>query len=388
MQQIRQSPSHPAFVQNPYPFYAARRAQGDLFWWDDYKMPAAVSHRAVHSLLRDRRLGRAPIVARTVPEHLRRWDAIERHSMLDAEPPRHTRLRALVLRAFTSRVVNATIPEIRALCHDLIDRFPPGPFDVLSQYCEQIPVIIIARLLGVPEQMAPDLLRWSHAMVAMYQANRDRSVEEAADAAASDFGAFLSDYVKSRRQAPSDDLLSHLIAAEEAGDTLTTPELIGTCVLLLNAGHEATVHGLGNGIKAMLEASVQPACVPPEAFAEEVLRFDPPLHIFTRIAYEDAEFFGHTLRRGDEIALVLGAAGRDPAVWPDPDHFDPARTPARHHAFGGGLHFCLGAPLARLEMQIGLQILFERCPTLTLAHPPVFADTYHFHGLTELRVVR
>jgi unspecific monooxygenase len=386
MRVVHQSPTDPAFVQDPYAFYARARLLGDVVWWSDYRMPAVLSDRIAHALFRDRRLGRERPTPREVPGHLARWDAIERHSLLDAEPPRHTRLRKLVLRAFTSRMVGAMAGDIETLCHQLIDRFPAHTVDLLPAYCTKIPVIVIARLLGVPEDIAPDLLRWSHAMVAMYQAKKDRAVEDAADRAASAFGAFLSDYIAARRRNPKDDLLSSLIAAEEAGDTLTTEELIGTCVLLLNAGHEATVHGLGNGIFAILGSEFNLSNASPDQVSEEILRFDPPLHIFTRFAYEPVEIGDYTLQTGDEIALVIGATGRDPMAHADPDRFDPTRKPGRHQAFGGGIHFCVGAPLARLEMQLGLKVLFERCPKMTLAEQPVYADTYHFHGLTALNV--
>jgi len=314
---------------------------------------------------------------------------LEAHSLLDAEPPRHTRLRKLLLRAFTSRQIAELAPQIAALSHQLIDAFPSQPFDLLEAWCTQIPVIIIARLLGVPEEKAPQYLAWSHAMVAMYQASRTRATEDAAAQASADFTAFLTAYVDSRRARPGDDLITALIAAEEDGDRLSTDELIATCILLLNAGHEATVHGLGNGVKTLRQTGANLTCLSPErigATIEELLRFDPPLHMFTRYAYEPVTLFGHEFSRGDQVALLLGAANRDPAYWPDPDHFDPTRAPLTNASFGGGLHFCVGAPLARLEMQIALPILFQRYPNLALVNTPEYSNSYHFHGLTKLMV--
>lgn len=386
---LRQSPTDPAFVQDPYPVYDRARAAGPLVWWEDYGMAAAMDHATVQALLKDRRFGRAPVVPRAVPDHLTAFDAVEAHSMLDLEPPRHTRLRGLVLRAFTSRRIAGLGPEIAALAHALIDGFPAGEVDLLPAYASRLPVIIIARLLGVPEEMADQLLGWSNAMVAMYQARRDRSIEEAANSAAAEFAAFLRAHIEARRTRPGDDLITQLIAAEEDGARLTTDEMIGTCVLLLNAGHEATVHTIGNGVKAVLESGAQAAfqgeaC---EAATEEVLRHDPPLHIFTRFAYDRAEIAGHVFERGDEVALVLGAANRDPAVWPDPARFDPARPVRPSTSFGGGIHFCLGAPLARLELRIALSVLFARLPQMQLAAPqPRYANLYHFHGLETLRI--
>ncbi|WP_037309242.1 cytochrome P450 [Ruegeria halocynthiae] len=388
MKTVFQSPVDPEFVQNPYPFYDNARAQGDLVYWSDYKKVAAVSHRAVQALLKDRRFGReVPAeMQRPGPARLAPWLTVEAHSLLEAEPPRHTRLRALVMRAFTSRAIAALEPAIFDLSHRLIDRFPDGPFDLLDTFCTQIPVITICRLLGVPEEMSPDLLRWSHAMVAMYQASRTRQTEDAAAAAARDFTAFLDDYIEQRRTDPQDDLITRLIAAEEDGEKLSRDELVATCILLLNAGHEATVHSLGNGVKTILQLGLNPMTCPPDGLVEEILRYDPPLHMFTRYAYEDVEVYGHNFKRGDEVALLLGAANHDPSVWRDPNRFDPSRPIVTNTSFGGGLHFCVGAPLARLEMRIALQALFDRCPNLRLSADPDYSNTYHFHGLTRLMV--
>lgn len=309
--------------------------------------------------------------------------------MLELEPPRHSRLRGLVLRAFTSRRIAALGPEIAALSHQLIDAFPDRPFDLLDLFATRLPVTIIARLLGVPETRGPDLLAWSHAMVGMYQAGRTRAAEDRAEAAALAFAAFLRAYVEERRTRPADDLITHLIAAESDGERLSTDELISTCILLLNAGHEATVHTIGNGVRALLQGGFGPEVLGPDRIdgtVEEILRHDPPLHLFTRHAYEEVEISGHRFRRGDQIGLLLAAANRDPAQWAEPSQFDPSRPARPHSAFGAGLHFCVGAPLARLELQIALPILFARCPDLRLAGVPRYADLYHFHGLERLMV--
>lgn len=386
MQRFSQSPTDPGFVQNPYPFYDRLRAAGDLAWWDDYAMPCAASHRAVHAILRDRRFGREvpPEMAPEIPNHLAPFYKVEAHSMLELEPPRHTRLRGLVLRAFTSRRIKDLSAEITALTHEKIEAFPKNtPFDILTAFCQPIPVIVIARLLGVPDDMAPQLLRWSNAMVAMYQASRTRATEDNAAQSASEFSDFLRRYIDTRRNDPRDDLITHLIAAEEEGEKLSTDELITTCILLLNAGHEATVHTLGNGIKTLLETGTQQI---DDQAVEEILRYDPPLHMFTRYAYEEVVLHGHTFRRGDQVALLLAAANRDPDQWPDAHRFDPTRPVTQNTSFGGGLHFCVGAPLARLELQIALPILWNRCPKLRIAEPLVYANTFHFHGLERLMV--
>lgn len=387
MQTLLQSPTDSQFVQDPYPFYDKARASGSLVWWADYKMACAVSHQMVHAVLRDRRMGReCPAeLAPDIPDHLQPFYNVEAHSMLELEPPRHTRLRALVLRAFTSRTIAGLAPDITSLCHDLVDKFPDEPFDLLTAYAQPVPVIIISRLLGVPEDRADDLLRWSNAMVAMYQARRTPQIEADAIAATDAFVAFMRSYITKRRKTPTDDLISTLIAAEQDGARLSEDELITTCILLLNAGHEATVHTLGNGTKTLLEhghSDITDACV------EEIIRYDPPLHMFTRWVYEDVTLDGHNFKRGDQIACLLGAANRDPAAYEDPNTFDPARSGPQNTSFGGGIHFCVGAPLARLELKIALEVLFARCPNLKSSGAPTYGDVYHFHGLEQLMVAK
>jgi unspecific monooxygenase len=391
MKILSQSPTDPTFVQNPYAFYEEARAEGSMFYWQDYDMPAVVSHARVSHLLRDRSFGREvpPEMAPDHPAHLKAFYDIEAHSMLELEAPRHTRLRKLVLRAFTTRRIEALRTEITETCHALIDRFPDGEFDLLPTYAAPLPVAIICRLLGVPEDMGPQLLRWSNDMVAMYQARRTREIEDAAAKASTEFADYIRSYVDQRRSSPTEDLISELIAAEEEGEKLSTDELITTCILLLNAGHEATVHTLGNGIKALLEHGFGAEVLTPEKVGgtvEEIIRYDPPLHMFTRYAYEDVEIGGHQFKRGDQVALLLAAANRDPGPWEDPQVFNPSRPVATNTSFGAGVHFCVGAPLARLELSIALPILFDRCPNLALVGTPQYGNLYHFHGLEALKV--
>ncbi|WP_333868790.1 cytochrome P450 [Cypionkella sp.] len=386
MKSLSQSPLDPAFVQDPYPFYETARSHGPFFHWVDYDAIATPNAAACAAIFRDRRFGREAPAERApkIPPHLAPFYAVEAHSMLELEPPRHTRLRGLVLRAFTSRRIQALAPEIAALSHQLIDAFPQGEFDLLQHFAQKLPVIIIARLLGVPETMSDDLLHWSNAMVGMYMAGRDRAREDRAVTATEAFVAFMRSYIEARRAEPRDDLITALIAAEETGEKLSTDELITTCILLLNAGHEATVHTIGNGVKTLLETGNTITPETAEACSEEILRFDPALHIFTRWAYEDVEVMGHRFARGDQVSLLLAAANRDPGVWEDPASFHPSRSAKAHVSFGGGLHFCVGAPLARLELQIALPILFQRLPKLRLTTKPRYADVYHFHGLKSL----
>ena len=382
MERLTQSPTDPGFVQDPYPFYDRLRAAGPLAFWTDYAMPMAASHAVVGALLRDRRFGREDPRPPARPPHQAAFWAVEDHSMLELEPPRHTRLRGAVLRAFTSRRIAAMGPAIEALAHGLIDAFPTGPFDLLDAFARPLPVRVIARLLGLPETDAPRLLAWSNAMVGMYHAGRDHVAEVAAAEAAAAF----SRYVTLALDGPAAGLLDDLGRLEAEG-RLSRREVVATAILLLNAGHEATVHTIGNGVAGLLDAGLWRRPVD-AALVEEVLRHDPPLHLFVRYAQEDATAFGHRFARGDRVGLLLAAANRDPAAHADPARFDPARFPdaGAHASFGAGIHFCLGAPLARMELEIGLRVLAERCPDLARAGPAPFADIYHFHGRAALPV--
>lgn len=396
-------PRDPGFVQDPYPAYAAIRQAsaalggGSDFWWEQYGHWCLSGHGDVSAALKDRRFGRQILhvtshEALGWPEpaaHLGPFLAFERHSLLELEPPDHTRLRTLINRAFVSRQVERLRPRIAALAHGLIDGFAArGAADLLVAYATPIPVIVIAELLGVPPARAPDLLDWSHRIVAMYQFRRSRQIEDEAVAATVSFVAFLREVVAERRKAPREDLVSTLIAASEEGDRLSEDELIATCILVLNAGHEATVHALANGTRAILDnPPARAVLADPQAMpglAEEVLRFDAPLHMFTRYALEDCEAYGHRFRQGDKLGLLLGAANRDPARFAEPDRFDAARLAGPHLSFGAGIHFCIGAPLARLELEVALPILFARLPGLRLGAEPRYRDTYHFHGLERL----
>jgi cytochrome P450 len=385
VRRLTQPPDEDAFVQDPYPFYDRLRAAGGLVWWEEQGMPVAADMATVMAVLKDRRFGREG-PRPPVPAHLAAWRAIEDHSMLELDPPRHTRLRALVSRAFTSSAVSGLAPGIEALCRRLVGGFPEGPFDLLPAYAEPVPVLTIARLLGLPDGDAPDLLRWSHAMVAMYQAGRDRAVEDAAARASEEFAEHLRAEIAARRARPRDDLLTELIAARDGADRLTEEELVSTVILLLNAGHEATVHAIGNGAAALLARGLRPG--EPERAVEETLRHAPPLHLFVRHALEPLELHGHRFEVGDPVGCLLGAANRDPAAFDAPHALDLARAPCQHAAFGAGAHFCVGAPLARLELRIALEVLFRECPGLRLAAAPRYGPTYHFHGLSRLLVER
>jgi cytochrome P450 len=391
-------PRDPGFFNDPYPAYRVIREAAPTFFWEQYGFWCFSRHSEVSALLRDRRFGRQilHLTNRSAlgwsepPAHLKPFLDLERHSLLELEPPEHTRLRNLVNRAFVSRQVERLAPRIAELAHEVIDGFEAqGSADLVEALAKPIPVIVIAELLGAPAEMWPRLLEWSHRMVAMYQFGVTREAEERAAAAALEFAAFLGAYVDERRRRPGDDLISHLISAQSEGGKLSQDELIATCVLLLNAGHEATVHAIGNGLKALLEApeAVRSALARESTRAglvEELLRFDAPLHLFTRFVLEDLSFDGVELKLGDRVGLLLGAANRDPERFPEPERIEAARSPNPHVSFGAGIHFCVGAPLARLELAVVLPILIERLADLELIQPPRYRDSFHFHGLEAL----
>ena len=387
-------PRDPDFVNDPYGAYHELRATVPVFKWEQYGYWCFTRHADVAALLRDRRFGRQilHVMSREelgwpeTPAHLKPFYDFERHSLLETEPPVHTRLRGLVNRAFLSRTVEKLRPRIAELAHELIDGFSAErETDLLQSFATPIPIFIIAELLGVPTELGPQLLQWSHDMVAMYQARRDDAIERNAVLATVAFSDFMRAYVRERRSRPGDDLLSHLIAAEMQGNSLSEDELITTAILLLNAGHEATVHAIGNGVKALLETR-QAGPEVGDGHVEELLRFDAPLHLFTRYALEDVEYDGLKLKKGETVGLLLGAANRDPQRFAEPDRFDPGRSPNPHVSFGAGIHFCVGAPLARLELNVALPILFGRLPGLRLMEVPRYRDSYHFHGLESLKV--
>ncbi len=357
-------PDDPAFFNDPYPHYARMRELGPAFVWEEYGFTAFARFAEVNAILRDRRFGReiTHIMSREeaglapIPAHLEPFYAFESRSLLEREPPAHTRLRSLVNRAFLSRHIERLRPRIRALANELIDGFEAQrQVDLLPAFAEKIPVIVIAELLGVPMEMGDRLLDWSHKMVAMYQFNRTRQIEDEAVRATQEFSAYIRGFADARRGDPRDDLITRLLEAEEAGEKLSPDELVTTAILLLNAGHEATVHGIGNGVKALLEwgGPAKDLFDDPErgnAGADELLRFDPPLHVFSRFVLEDLEFAGVPLRKGQSVALLLGAANRDGQRYGNPDRLDFVRGGAGQVGFGAGIHFCIGAPLARIEM--------------------------------------
>jgi len=393
--------SDPAFYGNPNAVYAALHAHCPTFYWEEQKQWFVTGYDHVNGLLRDRRFGRQilHIASREelgLPEpepHIAAFDLAERYSLLELEPPEHTRLRTLVNRAFVSRHVEKMKPELEELAGTLINGFASkGEVELLSAFADIIPVTMIARMIGIPEEMGPQLLKWSHAYVRMYMFGRTRADEDAAEQAAREFSDYVKTIIAERRAEPRDDLLTHMIHTEHKGQYLTEDELVSTTIVLLNAGHEATVHQIGNSVRIILDSGYDPAELfrdeaATERTVEESLRICAPVHIFQRWALEPAEIDGIEFKRGDKISMILAAANLDPAKFSDPLTFKPDRNEAPNLSFGAGIHFCIGAPLARLELNVVLPILFKRLPGLKLAKTPVVKDVYHFHGLDRLDLV-
>jgi cytochrome P450 len=394
-------PRDPAFFQNPYAFYERLHADHPVFFWEEYGHWCFAGFKDVNALLRDKRFGREILHVATreelgMPEpkpHVADFDLTEKYSLLNLEPPDHTRLRTLVNRAFVSRNVEQLRPRIARLANELIDGFEAdGEVELLKAFAAPIPAIVIAEMIGLPAEMAPMLLNWSNRMVAMYMFGVTEPTEHDANDASKAFIDYLRSVIGERRKAPKEDLLSHMLTAEIDGEKLSEEEVISTAILLLNAGHEATVHTTGNGVKAILESGFDAKTLfasdkQTEATVEECIRFDAPLHMFTRYALSDLELeSGLKLRKGDVIGLLLGAANRDPSRFQEAGTFDPFRTDGASVSFGAGIHFCIGAPLARIEMQVAMKTLFDRLPKLRLAQTPVYKDVFHFHGLDTLQV--
>lgn len=387
----------PAVVADPYPAFAAARAQAPVQWHEGLQLWLAFTHAEANAVLRDRRLGR--IWRDKEPaQRFGSFNLIHRNAILEMEPPDHTRLRRLISTAFARGHVERLRPWVQELARELVDGLVERsggsePVDVLSGMAEQLPVDVIAELLGVPHSDRPLLRPWSNAIVKMYEYGRTAAVEEAAERAAAEFVAYLRELTAQRRTHLGDDLVSHLVTVRDTeGDRLTEDELVTTCILLLNAGHEATVNVSANGLLAFLEHPDQlqrlrddPALLP--TAIEELMRFDSPLQLFERTATEDVEIGGVTVGKGQKIAALLGSANRDPAVFAEPDALDVGRTDNPHISFGAGVHFCIGAPLARVELQASFGALLGRTSRLELGRPAERRPEFVIRGLRELPVV-
>jgi cytochrome P450 len=387
----------PAVIADPYPAFARARAVAPVQWHEGLGLWLAFTHAESNAVLRDRRLGR---IWRDKEPAARfgSFNLIHRNAILEMEPPDHTRLRRLISTAFARGHVERLRPWVEQLAGKLVDGMVERsggtePVDVLTGMAEQLPVDVIAELLGVPQADRPLLRPWSNAIVKMYEYGRTTEIEDSAERAAAEFVAYLRDLAAERRKQPGEDLLSHLVGVRDAeGDRLTEDELVTTCILLLNAGHEATVNVSGNGLLALLENPAQlrrlradPGLLP--TAIEELMRFDSPLQLFERTATEDVGIGGITVGAGQKIAALLGSANRDPAAFAAPDTLDVGRTDNPHISFGAGVHFCIGAPLARVELQASFGALLARTSSVELARPARRRPEFVIRGLADLPVV-
>ena len=383
----------PVFVADPYPFLARLRAEEKPIWHEDLGIYLAATHKDASEVLRNKSLGRI-YVDREPESDWKTFNWLHSESILESEPPKHTRLRGLISKAFNRNRIESLRPKIEEIVGELLSELTTsGPtFDLISNYAEPLPVRIIAELLGFPRSEEQLLRPWSQAIVKMYEVSPSEAVQREARKAAAEFSQYVYDLMFARKSNPGSDLISELAQVEEAGERLSTNELIATCVLLLNAGHEASVNGFGNGMVALLNNQDQRELLfnAPEkhsdAAVEEFLRFDSPLQLFERTAKEDVEISGVKIYEGEKIASLLGAANRDGSVFDNPDSMDITRSPNPHISFGGGIHFCIGAPLARLEMSIALPALIKRFPNLKLSNEPKRRDSFTLRGYERVEV--
>jgi cytochrome P450 len=389
-------------LQNPYPAYQRLRSLAPIAWVDSFQGWILTRHADVSAVLRDtrfssQRYGEAADQAekrgeRDVAEMYR----MRTNAMLSCDGPRHARLRGLVSKAFTPRAVAAMRPTIAALVDRLIDEAQArGSLELIGDLAAPLPVAVIASMLGIPTEDHGRFKQWSDAVAAI--ANLPENLtDDIVRHAATAFGE-LTNYFRGligrMRSGHGQGLLAAMAAAEEQGDRLTEPELYSNAVLLLNAGHETTTNLIGNGTLALLRHPDQweklrsvPGLV--EGAVEELLRYDSPVQFTSRTALEDVTLGEHLIKAGQKVLVLLGAANRDPAMFPDPDRLDIARAEAPHHvAFGQGPHYCLGAPLARLEGQVVFETLPRRFPALRLeGEPPVYRENFNLRGLKALHL--
>ncbi|MDT0447609.1 cytochrome P450 [Streptomyces hesseae] len=393
-------PWSPRFVADPYPGFERLRAAGRAHWFEPSRQWLVPRHADVSALLRDRRLGRSYLhrftheeFGRTPPppEH-EPFHTLNDQGLLDLEPPDHTRIRRLVSQAFTPRTVERLAPVVRRLARELVDGLlAEGGGDLMATLAEPLPVAVIAEMLGLPAADRGLLRPWSADICGMYELNPGEETARRAVRASTEFSAYLRELIAARRADPGEDLISALIVAHDEGDRLTEQEMVSTCVLLLNAGHEATVNTTGNGWWTLFRHPEQLAALRADhgllpGAIEELMRYDTPLQLFERWVLDDIEIGGTVIPRGSEVALLLGSANHDPARFAAPDRLDLTRADNPHLTFGAGIHYCLGAPLARLELAASFGELLRRAPGLRLVAEPEWRPGFVIRGLRELLV--
>jgi len=368
---IEFDPRSPEFRRNPYPTYDLLRSYAPIYFWEPWGVYFLSSHEDCVNLLRDNRLGRyvgneSPADQVALQHMMQRW-------LLLMNPPDHTRLRGLVHKAFTPRMVEQLRSKVQRITDELLDQAQAqGAMDLIAGLAYPLPVTVIAEMLGVPLADQARFHHWSDALARSLDLTEDPEVYRRASVAAAEFTDYLRELAAQRRAQPTNDLLSALVSVEEQGEHLTEDELYATCALLLVAGHETTINLIGNGTLALLRHPAQLARLRqnPGLFKtaiEELLRYDSPVQLTGRGVLEDMTYKGATFRRGQEVLFLFGAANFDPAAFANPHQLDIGREKNPHLSFGGGIHYCLGAPLARLEGQIALETLLRRMPDLRLA---------------------
>jgi len=393
------APHDLGFIADPYPVYAGLRALTPIVYDEATDHWLVSRFRDVNALLRDRRLGRTYLHMATHAEmghadppgwHNPFWNLINT-GILDMEPPDHTRVRRLVAKAFSPRFVEGLRPRVQAIMDSLVDDVAgAGEFN-LVRVAEPLPVTVIAEMLGVPQPDHHLLRPWSADICKMYELNPSLEMQHDAVRSSAEFSAYLRALARERKGGSGDDLISRLANVVDEGDALTEDELVGTCVLLLNAGHEATVNATLLGWWTLfrhpgrLKELSEDRTLLPNA-VEELLRFDTPLQMFERWVLEPIELHGTTIPKGAELGLIFGSANRDPEAFEQPDALALAREPNPHLTFGAGIHFCLGAPLGRQELQISFATLLDRFPNLELVEEPTWKPNYIIRGLQGLRV--
>ncbi len=384
------------FIHNPYPALKELRKEGQPIWHEPSGMFLASNYHHANAVLRTRTLGR--IFKPKEPQEA--WDAfnwLHADSILDSEPPKHTRLRSLVMKAFNPKKIDSLQPDVERITKELIiqakaKQAETGSFDLIADFAEPLPVKVIAAMLGFPDKDEHLLRPWSQAIVRMYEVAPSEEDRAQAQLAADEFAQYVEDLMHERKRNPGTDLITELALVEEDGEKLNTHELIATCVLLLNAGHEASVNGFGNGFVAALNAPAEMKKLEADPWGiagtavDEFLRFDAPLHLFDRTATQDTEIGGVMIKEGQKIASLLGSANRDESIFQNADQLDLSRRPNPHIGFGAGIHFCIGAPLARMEMTTSLPMLIEAFPNLKLVQEPVRRMTFVLRGYESVLI--
>ncbi len=384
-------PRSPEFRRNPYPYYDMLRSAVPVFHWETWNVIFLTRHDDCSELLRDNRLGHGSMGEPSPTQQA--LFAMQSQWMLFKDPPDHTRLRGLVHKAFTPRMVEQLRGVTQSIADRLLDQVQAaGSMDLIADLAYPLPVTVIAAMLGIPEADRDAFHEWSDALARSLDLTEDPAVYARATVAAATFTEYLRELADRRRVEPRDDLLSALVAVEEAGEHLTESELYATCALLLVAGHETTINLIGNGTLALLQHPEQLQLLRQEptllrTAVEELLRYDSPVQMTSRIVLAPLTIRGKTLAKGQQVSFMLGAANRDPEVFANADRLDIQRKNNPHLAFGSGIHYCLGAPLARLEGQIAFETLLRRMPNLALATTtPVYRDNYVLRGLETLPV--